>query len=64
MTLILAHDQSANDNFKAVSMRFGSGAVTRQTSWTTIAGILLAWVVPRPLAAVLGAGPPGTLLLF
>ncbi|MGH8480986.1 MAG: inorganic phosphate transporter, partial [Nevskiaceae bacterium] len=34
---------------------FGIGAVTRQARWKTIAGILAAWLVTLPLAAVLGA---------
>lgn len=43
---------------------FGIGAVTRQARWKTIAGILLAWIVTLPLAALLGAGLLRTLLLF
>ena len=34
---------------------FGIGAVTRKAHWRTIGGILLAWVVTLPIAAVLGA---------
>ncbi|MGH8459092.1 MAG: inorganic phosphate transporter, partial [Nevskiales bacterium] len=34
---------------------FGIGAVTGQARWTTIASILLAWVITLPLAATLGA---------
>jgi len=34
---------------------FGIGAVTGQARWATIAGILVAWLVTLPLAALLGA---------
>ncbi len=34
---------------------FGIGAVTRQARWTTIAGIVTAWLITLPLAALLGA---------
>ncbi|MGH8452939.1 MAG: inorganic phosphate transporter [Nevskiales bacterium] len=34
---------------------FGIGAVNRQARWTTVAGIVAAWLVTLPLAAALGA---------
>jgi len=35
---------------------FGIGAVTNQAYWSTIARILLAWLITLPAAALLGAG--------
>ncbi len=35
---------------------FGIGAATRQAYWKTISGILAAWVITLPVAALLGGG--------
>lgn len=43
---------------------FGIGAVTGQARWKTITGILLAWVITLPLAALLGAACMRAALLF
>ena len=43
---------------------FGIGAVTGQAKWKTIGGIVLAWVVTLPLAALLGATMMGAVNFF
>lgn len=43
---------------------FGIGAVTRQARWATIAGIVTAWLITLPLAALLGACFLRAALLF
>lgn len=64
VTTASVHGLPVSTTHVSVGSLLGMGAVTGQTKWRPVIGVMASWVVTLPCAAVLGAGAYSLVRLF